>query len=71
MWLNQAQLAELFNGSRTNIVEHIKNIYKTGELAEASTCREFRQVRKEGKRRVKRQIDHYNLDISRINTSKY
>ena len=63
VWLNQAQLADLFKGSRTNIVEHIKNIYKTGELEEASTCRKFRQVRKEGGRNVERQIEHYNLDI--------
>lgn len=63
VWLNQAQLAGLFKGSRTNIVEHIKNIYKTGELEEASTCRKFRQVQKEGKRSVERQIDYYNLDI--------
>lgn len=63
VWLNQAQLVELFKGSRTNIVEHIKNIYKIGELEEASTCRKFRQVQKEGRRSVERQIDHYNLDI--------
>ena len=63
VWLNQVQLADLFKGSRTNIVEHIKNIYKTGELEEVSTCRKFRQVRKEGGRNVERQIDHYNLDI--------
>ena len=63
VWLNQAQLADLFKGSRTNIVEHIKNIYKTGELEEASTCRKFRQVRKEGGRNIERQIEHYNLDI--------
>lgn len=63
VWLNQQQLAKLFKGSRSNIVEHIKNIYKTGELNENSTCRKFRQVRKEGKRTVERQVDHYNLDV--------
>lgn len=63
VWLTQYQLAELFQGSRTNIVEHIKNIYKTAELDEDSTCRKFRQVQKEGKRTVERQIDHYNLDV--------
>jgi len=75
VWLNQYQLAELFQGSRTNIVEHIKNIYKTGELDENSTCRKFRQVQKEGKRIVERQIDHYNLDVIisvgyRVNTKR-
>jgi death-on-curing family protein len=63
VWLTQNQIALLFKGSRTNIVEHIQNIYKTAELDEVSTCRKFRQVRKEGKRTVERQIDHYNLDV--------
>src|SRR5690606_4912294 len=63
VWLNQYQLAELFEGSRSNIVEHIKNIYKTKELDEKATCRKFRQVRKEGKRMVERDIEHYNLDV--------
>ena len=63
VWLTQNQIALLFKGSRTNIVEHIQNIYKTAELDEVSTCRKFRQVRKEGKRTVERQIDHYKLDV--------
>lgn len=41
----QAQMAELFQSSRTNIVEHIRNIYEEVELDEDSTCRNFRQVR--------------------------
>ena len=41
----QAQMAELFQSSRTNIVEHIRNIYEEGELDEDFTCRNFRQVR--------------------------
>ncbi|MEJ7822137.1 MAG: virulence protein RhuM/Fic/DOC family protein [Chitinophagaceae bacterium] len=63
VWLNQPQLAELFQGSRSSIVEHIKNIYKEKELEEEATCRKFRQVRKEGDRKVERNIDHYNLDL--------
>jgi len=63
VWLNQYQLAALFEGSRSNIVEHIKNIYKSEELDEKTTCRKFRQVQNEGKRRVERKIDHYNLDV--------
>ena len=63
IWLTQQQMAELFQTSRTNVVEHIGNIYSEGELDQNSTCREFRQVRKEGKREVARQIPHYNLDM--------
>lgn len=44
VWLSQQQMAELFQSSRTNVVEHIKHIYEEGELDEESTCRKFRQV---------------------------
>lgn len=48
VWLTQQQLAELFQSSRTNIVEHIQHVYDEGELDETATCRNFRQVRQEG-----------------------
>lgn len=63
VWLTQAQMAELFATSRTNIVEHIGHIYEENELDQASTCRKFRQVQQEGSRRVNRQIPFYNLDM--------
>ncbi|MBR6775686.1 MAG: virulence RhuM family protein [Bacteroidales bacterium] len=63
VWLSQQQLAELYQSFRTNIVEHIRNIYEEGELSEVSTCRNFRQVRREGKRDVCREIPFYNLDM--------
>ena len=63
VWLTQQQMAELFQTSRSNIVEHIGNIYEEGELDEKSTCREFRQVRLEGKREIKRRLPFYNLDM--------
>lgn len=63
VWLTQQQMSELFQTSRTNIVEHIKHIYEEGELDEKSTCRKFRQVRLEGSRQVAREIPHYNLDM--------
>lgn len=56
VWLSQQQIAELFQKSRTTIVEHIQNIYKEGELEEASTCRNYRQVQTEGSREVSRTI---------------
>ena len=63
VWLTQAQMADLFQSSRTNIVEHIQHIYEEGELDESSTCRKFRQVRTEGNRQVAREAPHYNLDM--------
>lgn len=63
VWLTQQQMAELFQTSRTNVVEHIQHIYEEGELEQSSTCRNFRQVRQEGNRRVERDMVAYNLDM--------
>lgn len=63
VWLTQQQMAELFQSSRSNIVEHIQHIYEEGELDEAATCRKFRQVRTEGSRQVTRELPYYNLDM--------
>lgn len=63
VWLSQQQIAELFQTSRTNIVEHIQHIYEEGELEEAATCRKSRQVRTEGARQVTRELPFYNLDL--------
>jgi prophage maintenance system killer protein/phage regulator Rha-like protein len=63
LWLNQYQLAELFETDRTSILKHIRNIYETCELPKESTCAKFAQVQKEGERSVTRQILHYNLDM--------
>ena len=63
VWLTQKQMALLFDKGVPAINEHIKNIYKEGELSEDPTIRKFRIVRLEGSRRVSRNIDHYNLDV--------
>ena len=63
LWLTQQQMAELFQTSRTNVVEHIQHIYEEGELVETATCRESRQVRAEGSRQVERVLPFYNLDM--------
>ncbi len=63
VWLNQYQLADLFQTDRTSIAKHIKNIYETGELIESSTCAKIAQVQKEGNRTINRNILYYNLDI--------
>jgi len=63
VWLNQYQMEELFQTDRTSILRHIKNIYKTGELEENSTCAKIAQVQQEGNRQVRREILYYNLDV--------
>lgn len=63
VWLNQAQMAELFQTTPQNITLHIKNLYIEGELPEASTCKESLQVQHEGNRAVRRKIRFYNLDV--------
>ncbi len=60
VWLNQDQLAELFNKGRSTITEHILNIFNEGELEENSVCREFRRTGSDGKEYV---VKHYNLDV--------
>ncbi len=49
VWLTQAQIVELFQSSKANVSEHIKNIYEQEELEESATVRDFRTVRQEGK----------------------
>ena len=56
VWLTQTQMAQLFKSSRTNILEHIQHIYEVEELEKEATCRNFRQVRQEGKRMVNRSL---------------
>ena len=75
VWLNTEALAKLFNIDRSGIVRHINNIYKEDELEENSTCAKIAQVKKEGKREVKRVYPYYNLDMIisigfRVNSKK-
>ena len=62
VWLTQAQIVELFQSSKANISEHIKNIYEQEELEESATVRKFRTVRQESKRQIARILTYYNLD---------
>ena len=63
VWLTQDQLAEIYNTTQQNISLHQKGIYADGELEEEATHKKYLLVRKEGNRQVKREIDHYNLDM--------
>lgn len=87
IWATYEQMANLFGVDRTVIVRHVNNIYREGELEENPTCaknahvrrnrtiRKERIVRMEGKRRVEREINMYNLDVIisvgyRVNSKK-
>jgi prophage maintenance system killer protein len=63
VWLSQVQMADLFETSKQNISLHIKNCFKEGELSPAGTVKESLTVQSEGKRKVSRTIEFYNLDV--------
>lgn len=63
VWLNQTQLAELFQTTKQLISYHLKNIFDEKELAKDATVKEFLTVQNEGEREVSRNIEFYNLDV--------
>lgn len=60
VWLTQAQLCELYQTSKSNVSEHIKNIFEEGELEENSVVRKFRTTASDGKNYS---VSYYNLDM--------
>jgi len=62
VWASQKGMAEIFDVEVPTINYHLKEIFKSGELDEQATIRNFLIVRKEGQRQVSRKIDYYNLD---------
>ena len=60
VWLTQQQMVELFQSSKANVSEHIKNIFSEGELQEEAVVRKFRTTAADGK---KYDVMHYNLDM--------
>ncbi len=63
VWLSQQQIALLFDTTRENVVQHVRNIYQEAELQANRTCKDFLQVQTEGNRSVRRNIPNYNLDM--------
>lgn len=63
IWLNQQEIAELFNTSKQNASLHIKNILAEGELRSEATVKESLTVQTEGRRKVQRQVFLYNLPL--------
>lgn len=72
IWATQAQISNLFEVNIPTINEHLKNIFKTGELKEISVIRKFRITAKDNKQYM---TNFYNLDAIiavgyRINSKK-
>ena len=63
MWLTQVQLVQVFQTTRQNIGQHIKNIYEEKALVPSATIKKFFIVQTEGDREVSRNIEHYSLDM--------
>jgi len=75
LWLTQKQIAELFEVTKQNISLHIIEIFKSNELNKIPTVKKYLTVQKEGNREVKRELEHYNLDVIisvgyRVNSKK-
>ena len=60
VWLTQAQLCELYQSSKANVSEHIKNIFEEGELEQSAVVRKIRTTAADGKTYA---VNHYNLDM--------
>ena len=61
-WLTQKAMAELFDVNTQDITKHLGNIFEEGELNREATCSKMEQVQQEGQRKVRRNLDFYNLD---------
>jgi prophage maintenance system killer protein len=75
IWLTQKQIAKVFDKDVRTVNEHMQNIFSTKELSKESTIRKIRKVQIEGKRKIERSLDHYNLDMVlsvgyRVNSKK-
>ena len=60
LWLSQQQICDLYQTSKSNVIEHIKHIFEDGDLKEESVVRKFRTTAADGK---KYNVIHYNLDM--------
>ena len=64
VWLTKEQMSFLFGRDRSVISRHVSNIYREGEVSQESTCAKYALVQNEGNRKVERQIECCNLDIT-------
>lgn len=63
VWLSAAQIAELFQRDKSTISRHIQNVFDEGELRREGTVAFFATVQMEGAREVRRDVEHFSLDV--------
>jgi hypothetical protein len=63
VWLTLLQLSALFQRDKSVIAKHIRNIIAEGELEEEATVAKIATVQTEGGRRIRRALEHYDLDM--------
>lgn len=63
IWLTQKAMAQLYDINIRTVNEHIKSIFNDRELTPEATIRKFRIVQNEGTRAVRREVNHYNLQM--------
>jgi prophage maintenance system killer protein len=63
VWLSMIQLVELFQRDKSVISRHLNNVFKEKELSKKATVAKIATVQVEGNRKVKREIDYFNLDV--------
>ena len=66
MWLTQVQLAQVFQTTRQNIGQHIKNIYEEKELDPSATIEKVLMVQTKGDREVSGEIEQRRLEGQRL-----
>jgi len=60
VWMNQNQLAELFDTSKQNIGQHFANILNENEISENSVVKNYFTTAADGKQY---QVAHYSLEM--------
>ena len=63
VWLTQKMMATLYDITVSAINQHIKTIYGDDELTPEATIKKFLIVQTEGNRQVRREVEHYNLQM--------
>ena len=61
IWLTQKLMATLYDVTVAAINQHLKRIYADNEMTREATIKKYLIVQTEGKRQVRREVEHYNL----------